>query len=238
LPRLGGPKNPRVAEILALRPDLVLANWEENTRHTVEALQAAGVPVWVTLPLSVRETVELLHTLATLFRSPAADLRIRMLDLTLDWAINAAQMHPRVRYFCPIWHETTHTGQPWWMTFNRRTYCHDLLEVCGGENIFAGRERRYPLDADLGLSEPRPAPQRDTRYPRVSLSEIIAAQPDVVLLPDDPYQFSDDEGEQLTDWLSETPAVREGRVHRVDGSLVTWAGTRVARALQELPSLF
>lgn len=238
LPRLGGPKNPRTDEILALQPDLVLANWEENTRQPIEALQAAGIPVWVTLPLSVRETVDMLHTLATLFRSPAAELRVRMLDLTLDWAINAAQARVGVRYFCPIWHAVTQAGQPWWMTFNRRTYCHDLLEVCGGENIFAVRERRYPLAADLGLGSPNTSPQHDTRYPRVTLDEIITAQPEVILLPDDPYQFSDNEVEQLTGWLSATPAARNGRVHRVDGSLVTWAGTRVARALQELPALF
>ena len=52
LPRLGGPKNPDIAAIAALQPDLVLANWEENTRQAVEALER-GVPVWVTLPLSV-----------------------------------------------------------------------------------------------------------------------------------------------------------------------------------------
>jgi ABC-type Fe3+-hydroxamate transport system substrate-binding protein len=238
VPRLGGPKNPRLDAILALQPDLVLANWEENTRPAVEALQAAGVPVWVTLPLSVRETVDLLHSLAGLLRNPAADLRVRMLDLTLDWAISAAQGRAGVRYFCPIWHDTTSAGQPWWMTFNRRTYCHDLLEVCGGENVFAGRERRYPLAADIGSAVPRPARGGDTRYPRIALGEIVAAQPDVILLPDDPYQFSDEELDQLTRWLAETPAVQQGRIHRVDGSLVTWAGTRVARALQELPAVF
>ena len=50
LPRLGGPKNPRLSEIIALKPELVLANWEENTRQSVEALEDAGVFVWVTFP--------------------------------------------------------------------------------------------------------------------------------------------------------------------------------------------
>ena len=45
LPKLGGTKNPNCDHILALQPDLVLANWEENHRETVETLRAAGVPV-------------------------------------------------------------------------------------------------------------------------------------------------------------------------------------------------
>lgn len=236
LPRLGGTKNPRLDDILALRPDLVLANWEENTRPVVEALQAAGVPVWVTLPLTARETVDMLHTLAALFRSPAAEMRVKTLDLTLDWAVSAAP-EQRLRYFCPIWQEKA-GGSPWWMTFDRRTYCHDVLEVCGGENVFAARERRYPLAADLGQAEAEAAPGRDTRYPRVTLDEIIAAQPEIVLLPDEPYAFTDEDAAQIWRLLDTTPAGKSGSIRRVDGTLITWAGTRLAKALNELPALF
>src|ERR1700739_3528237 len=48
VPRVRGTKNPDVAAIVGLRPDLVLANKEENRRLDVERLRAAGVPVWVT----------------------------------------------------------------------------------------------------------------------------------------------------------------------------------------------
>jgi ABC-type hemin transport system substrate-binding protein len=237
LPRLGGTKNPRVTDIIALQPDLVLANWEENTRPVVDALQAAGVPVWVTLPLTVRETVEMLYTLAALFRSPAAEMRVKTLELTLDWAVSAAS-EQRPRFFCPIWFETSPQGQPWWMTFNRRTYCHDVLEVCGGDNVFAARARRYPLAADLGQAEELVEPGRDTRYPRVTLDEIIAAQPEIVLLPDEPYAFTSEHVDQLRGLLAGTPAGQNERIHLVEGTLVTWAGTRLARALSELPALF
>ena len=80
------------------------------------------------------------------------------------------------------------------MTFNAETYAHDLLRVCGGENVFAERERQFPLKADLGEAEPL-APDdprvagRDTRYPRVTLAEVEAAQPDVILLPSEPFPF-------------------------------------------------
>src|SRR6266849_1180955 len=50
LPRLGGTKNPNIEAIVALHPDLVIMNQEENRQEDAEALQAAGVPVWVTHP--------------------------------------------------------------------------------------------------------------------------------------------------------------------------------------------
>lgn len=50
LPRVGGSKYPSVAAVKALRPDLVLANVEENRREDVAVLRTAGIPVWVTYP--------------------------------------------------------------------------------------------------------------------------------------------------------------------------------------------
>ena len=46
--RVRGTKNPDLAAIAALEPDLVLANQEENRRLDVERLRAAGIAVWVT----------------------------------------------------------------------------------------------------------------------------------------------------------------------------------------------
>ena len=55
LPRIGGTKDPDVARILALKPDLVFANQEENRIEDVRALQEAGVAVDVTFPRTVAE---------------------------------------------------------------------------------------------------------------------------------------------------------------------------------------
>lgn len=238
LPRLGGPKNPRVEDILALKPDLVIANWEENTRGPVEALEAAEIPVWVTFPHTVSGTLEMLYTLARLFRSQAAQVRVQTLELTVEWAIRAVAGRTPVRYFCPIWQETTSDGQPWWMTFNQNTYCNDILELVGGQNVFAGRERRYPLAADLGLQAADEPGERDIRYPRVTLEEILQAQPELILLPDEPYAYHEDDKARLMEVLDGTPAAQKNCIHTLDGSLVTWPGTRMARALQELPALF
>ncbi len=238
LPRLGGPKDPRLEDIVALKPDLVIANMEENTRQAVEALEAQGMPVWVSFPRTVDQSMEVLWKLAELFRSDTARLRLQTLEVTLDWAVSAAGEHSPVRYFCPIWHEQTAQGAQWWMTFNRDTYCNDVLRIAGGENVFAERERRYPLAADLGQEPSQEAGERDTRYPRITLEEVRAARPQVILLPSEPYGFDEVHQRQLCDLLADTPAVRQGRVHFVEGSLITWHGTRLARALRELPAFF
>ena len=237
LPRLGGPKNPRVEEIIALQPDLVLANYEENTRQSVEALEAAGVRVWVTFPKTVRQALDVLWTLSALYQSPMAAARVESLEIGLDWAERAAQNREPIRYFCPIWYEAGSKGPAWWMTFNRQTYPSDVLEAIGATNIFADRERRYPLDADLGLVEPGDPAGRDTRYPRMTADEILAADPELILLPDEPYNFTDAHMEQLKAGLRSTRALQNGRVHQFDGSLITWHGTRLGKALQILPAL-
>jgi len=238
LPRVGGPKNPRLSEIIALKPELVLANWEENTRQSVEALEDAGVFVWVTFPKSVRNALDVLWTLVGLYSSRPAAIRLEVLEMSLDWARNSAMERQPTRYFCPVWYDKTSTGIPWWMTFNADTYAHDLLSVMGGENIFAGRLRRYPLEADLGQEQEQEAGERDLRYPRVAVQEIIHANPLVILLPDEPFAFSEAQRVELVQLLAETEAVREGRVYPVDGSLITWHGSRLAYALRELPDLF
>jgi len=237
LPRLGGPKNPRVVEIIDLQPDLVIANFEENTRQSVEALEAAGVRVWVTFPKTVRQALDILWTLAMLYQSPTAAARVESLEIGLDWVERAAQNREPIRYFCPIWYDETQERQAWWMTFNQHTYPHDVLDALGAVNVFAGRERRYPLDADLGWIEPVDPARRDTRYPRVSADEILAADPDAILLPDEPYNFTETHQEQLKEQLGKLRAVRDGSILRFDGSLITWHGTRLGKALQILPAL-
>src|SRR5689334_10358901 len=63
--RVRGTKNPDVKRIVELRPDVVLANREENRRLDVERLEAAGIPVWVSVTESVDEALDALTTMFT-----------------------------------------------------------------------------------------------------------------------------------------------------------------------------
>ncbi len=237
LPRIGGTKDVRVADVIALQPDLVIANKEENTRPAVEALQAAGMPVWVTFPETTRDAIDLLWDIIRRFDVPQQGHRLAALEKVYEWAAAAAENATPVRVFCPIW-RSGEAQDEWWMTINGATYVSDLIRVCGGANVFAERERRYPLAADL---DPNPARAMETapgdvRYPRLTVDEILATQPEVILLPSEPYAFSEADRDY---WMqfADLPAVQNNRIHLVDGSLLTWHGTRLAKALQEIPSL-
>ena len=219
LPRVGGPKNPNVEGILDLSSDLVLANWEENQRQTVDTLESYGVPVWVTFPKTVNEAIDILWTLVGLFKSREAAVRLQTLEVTLEWATAAASERTPLRYFCPIWVGELDSKDLWWMTFNRDTYAHDLLRLLGGENVFANRQRRYPLKADLGLVDAEDAGERDTRYPRLAFTEVSQAQPQVILLPDEPYPFTEEHRGFLCTHLADSEVVKNDRIHLVDGTL-------------------
>lgn len=238
LPRVGGPKNPRIEDILSLQPDLVLANWEENNRRTIEQLEINKIPVWVTFPQTIKETLEFLWALASLFHSRTAPEQLKSLESGINWARAAASSRPEVKYFCPIWFERSRDSQGWFMTFNHQTYCHDLLSVFGGKNSFADRVRRYPLAADLGALPGEDPGERDTRYPRVSFQEVMAADPELILLPDEPFAFGEAERREIISLFDGCQAVKTGKVFLVEGGLITWHGTRLGKALQEIPFFF
>jgi iron complex transport system substrate-binding protein len=238
--RIGGPKNPNISEIERLKPDLVLANQEENTRPAVQALRQAGIWVWVSFPVSVSDALNALWTLVGMFQSRTAGMKVKTLESALELTLLARTEDQLLRYFCPIWQDTLQTGQTWWMTFNRDTYAADLLSILGGKNVFDNRLRRYPLYADLGLApvEPHPHGKFDTRYPRLTIDEIVSARPDIILLPNEPFLFEEKHRRELLALLVNDLTIDESNIHLIDGSLITWHGTRLSRALQELPSIF
>lgn len=236
LPHIGGTKNPDVVRIIEMKPDLVIANQEENRKEDVQALQAAGIPVWITFPRTVADCFNLLWNIMHVFDEPVMVPRVRLIEQTYDWVwrINEKRIEDEAcRVFVPIWLDPL-------MTFNADTYAHDLLRVCGAVNVFGDRDRKYPLKADLGNGEAYPTDDarivgRDTRYPRVTMEEVEAAQPDMILLPSEPFEFTESHIAQFTDL--NVPAARNGNIKLVDGSLLTWHGTRIAYALNTLPGL-
>ena len=235
IPTVGGPRAPSLEEILALKPDLILANQEENDRESVEQLERAGLTAWVTFPCSIDQSIEMLWTLLRIIPSESqATSKLLVLERSLDWARRTANDQLAIPVFYPIWMDF-HEDVPWFMTIHSTTYAHDVLEVCGARNIFAERERRYPLEADLGLKDCEEPGARDCRYPRVTLAEVSERSPELILLPDEPFAFSEDHVGQIQELLHDTPAAKTDNIHIIDGKLVHWHGTTLAKTLAELP---
>lgn len=221
VPVVGGTKDVDVEAVVALAPDLVLANQEENARPAIEALIARGLPVHVSFPCSVEASVDYLRALATLLGVPSTHAaRLEALRLELAQATRPAR-----RVFVPIWNDP-------WMTFDGRAFASDVLELAGGANVFSDRPRRYPLAADLGRRAPLPPERvegRDTRYPRITLDEVRERAPDLVLLPDEPHEFTEADARTL-----EALGVPSASIRFVSGKDLFWYG---AWLLEGLPRL-
>lgn len=208
LPRVGGTKNPDVARVAELAPDLVLANLEENREIDVRRLRARGLRVWVDYPRTVAAAVAQIGWLADLGASAAArDAVLGPIRSALD---RARPSGPPRSVFVAVW------KQPW-MTLSHDTYASDLLAAAGLANVFAD------------------APER---YPRIDLAEVARRDPEIVLLPDEPYRFTDDDARELASGpLAGTRAARSDRIAVFDGTLAFWHGPRIAVALERLRAL-
>ncbi|WP_285728750.1 helical backbone metal receptor [Nocardiopsis sp. ATB16-24] len=197
--RIRGTKNPDLQGIERLRPDLVIANKEENRRIDVERLRARGVPVWVTDIESVPDAIRSLERLFDhALRWPRPDWLGRAREL---WCGDRLPPVTR-RVVVPIWRDP-------WMVVGSRTFTGDLLRRRGWENVWA-----------LETHNPE-----QKRYPHSTAEAIDSAGADVVLLPDEPYVFTPEDGPSS---FVRTPT------ELVSGRLLTWYGPSLVPAWSSL----
>lgn len=187
--RVGGSKYPRVDAVLALRPDLVLANVEENRREDVEAIRAAGARVWVCYPRTVPDA---LSDLRRMFDVLGVAAPAWLAEADLVWASPPGRMVAR-RAVVPVWRRP-------WVVIGSNTFAGDMLARLGVIHL-------YRNAAD--------------RYPRPSLDELRAAEPDLLVLPDEPYAFTATDGPE---------AFPDFPYALVSGRHLTWYGPSLVEA--------
>lgn len=238
VPVMGGTKNADVEAIIAAAPDIVIANQEENSQRDIERLEEAGLKVFVSFPKRVAEGLAHLARLAKILgfdTDPVAGARAKeaiaeCYRLLREAEAARAKKRP-LRAFLPIWADPL-------MTANRDAFLSDALDVAGGVNVFADRERRYPLAADLGVAATFPSYRtegKDTRYPRITLDEVRAAQPEIVLLPDEPHPFSEADAARFREL--DIPAAKHAGVVFCDGKDTMWYGARAILGLGRVAAL-
>ena len=151
LPHVGGTKDPDVAAITDLAPDLVVVDEEENRREDHDALAAAGLAMHV---LAVRDLAHLDAQMAGLAEAVGAHW---------DPLGHIAEPEPHRRAFVPIWRRP-------WMALGEPTYGSALLRVLGITNV-AAADGAYPevaleqvasrsCDLVVAPSEPYPFTER------------------------------------------------------------------------------
>jgi ABC-type Fe3+-hydroxamate transport system substrate-binding protein len=199
LPRIGGTKNPNRDAIAALAPDLVLANAEENRPEDIEWL-AARFPTFVRTPCSIVEAAHDLRSLAE---------RLQLLDeaepflLRIEAQIASAEVEaltkPKVLVYYAIWRLP-------WMTVNRATFVHDVLELCGARCVAADDPERYP---------------------NLEPSEAVARGVQLVLLASEPWAFDEAQRDEVAAarWFG------DASIALCDGRDFCWHGVRMASGL-------
>ncbi|MBS2538193.1 cobalamin-binding protein [Catenulispora sp. NF23] len=131
--RIGGTKNPDVARIVSLAPDLVVANEEENRAADLDALRGAGVSVLVT---EVRTVDQAFRELDRMLTAGCGLARPDWLDRAqAAWASQSPDS--AVPAVVPIWRRP-------WMVLGRDTFAGDVLARLGVHNVYAEHPERYP----------------------------------------------------------------------------------------------
>ena len=157
--RIGGTKGVNLGAIMDLRPDLVIANLEENDAQDVMALEIAGIPCWVCDVRSVERAFQLLSDLGQLVGCAEAGQRMTA-EARAGWAEARAQFQPcpqKVAY--AVWRSP-------WMWAGSDAYIQDVLRWWGWT----------------------PWPE-DARYPEYEMEALKAAGVEGVLLPSEPFPF-------------------------------------------------
>jgi ABC-type Fe3+-hydroxamate transport system substrate-binding protein len=192
--KVGGTKTPDVARIVALAPDIVLLNEEENRAADARALENAGVRCLTTFPRDVAGTADMVRTIgAALDRRDAAEAIARDIEARAARVRAAARGAREVSFAYLIWRKP-------WMSVNADTFAHALLAQAGGRNVFADRAERYP---------------------EVSTGELARASPELVLLCTEPFPFEAKHVEELallTGFSRERFAIADGELLSWHGS--------------------
>ena len=166
LPRVGGTKDVDPERVLALEPDLVFANVEENTREIVEALDAR-VPVWAAFPRTVDEAVADVRATGLLSGGDPAALAAWEAEVARARAALAARAPTPWTFAYLVWRRP-------WMAAGTDTFIAALLGLAGGRPVLDAP--RYPTldEADLRRADRVLLPDEPFRFRARHADEIAA----------------------------------------------------------------
>jgi len=212
---VGGTKTAHVHKILASAPSLVLANIDENNEDTIERIERNTIPVFVTHPNRVEDSMRMIIDIGTLLRAT---------DAARDLV---AETHAAVAHFsrgiCAsvlylIWRDP-------YMTVGPGTYIDDVLRLTGYRNVVDAHWCGGGKDDSPGAC----------RYPSLEIHNIVELQPESILLSSEPYPFQESHIRKLRDELGniDPEYAAKVRIRLVDGEMYSWYGSRLVHVFRE-----
>lgn len=205
-PSVGGMIDPNLEAIVALKPDLVVATSEGNREETFRQLKRLGIPTYLVVAHRVSDMTALVGRMGELTGRPdVAGPLIARLDRRMMAVKQAVISLPRRRVLYVLWPEPL-------IVPGRESLVTELIRLAGGESISASE---------------------GDSYPRYSLEAAVAKAPEVILLANHGAGTGPVAEEKWRN-LTSLPAIRAGRLHRVNGDLLHRYGPRMVDGLEQL----
>lgn len=203
---------PSPEAIVAARPDLVLSSFPPAALRS--ALQAANVPMLAFSPTSFAGVASDLLRIGAACGEPqqAADVAGDF-HTEMDAVAAAVQGRKRPRVFLEI--DAGSDGRPY--TLGRGAFGHELLQLAGGDNVFATASKAWFA---------------------VGVEAVLAADPDVILLADASASRGQTPAKVAAraGWHA-IAAVRNERIHPVQADWISRPGPRLVLGLRQVAML-
>jgi iron complex transport system substrate-binding protein len=205
--KVGGYITPSLEKILALRPDLVFQTADGDLKAFVNRLAGFGIPVYITNPRSVAETLKAVLKIGeATFSSPAARGLAEAMRAKVLGIQEKVQGLPRLRTLHAMSVEPL-------ISSGKGTFVHDLIALAGGENIAADAKGKHPL---------------------LSMEEVVARDPQVILLSSMLSNEPMTAQKQALGRHREVSAVRAGRIYVIQADLILRPSPRIVDGLAEV----
>ncbi len=208
IPRVGGYPSADLEKIISLKPDLVIAWPSGNNLKQVDKLTAFGIKVFMSeprYPQDIAKTIQRFGVLAgtTKIANKATHEFLQHYQLLKT---NYSKKK-KVKVFYQIWNKPI-------MTINGNHLISEIIELCGGENVFANLQ---------------------TLTPRISIESVLDSRSEIII--------SGGMGKARPEWLDEwkrwpvLPAVNNKQLHFIDPALMQRVGPRILQGADKLCEL-
>ena len=201
--RVGGTKKLNFELIAKLNPDLIIANKEENTEVEIYALENR-YPVWISDIKTLDDAIKMINEIGMLtgHLEQANTISSGISTAFNEFIQTLNSGTKKVAYF--IWNNPM-------MVAGSDTFINEMLNICNLKNVFNNAQN---------FNEQK----QSYRYPEITETELITAQPELILLSSEPFPFKEKHIQQFK------AICPDAEIKIVDGELFSWYGSRLRSA--------